>query len=322
MEVTVERAGESMTEITCIGQALVDCITRGIKHETIEKRVRRAKSISLSIGGDAINEAMVLRKLGHKVRLVCGLGNDLAGKMILDTMKELGVDCSLSDITSGRPTPVANLVVDEDGSRNSVNSNAAMLGSYVPDIHAVTDTKILSLASLFRAPLDRRESVITLVKEAKKNGCLVCADTKIPTFRKMTFKEISEILPMIDYIFPNDAEAAFFSGKKEIPEMAAFFLNAGIKHVIIKAGPAGSYVYGEKESFHLNALPVEAVDSTGAGDNYVAGFLSGLIRGFSLYKCSQYGTACAAACVGQVGAGGGVQSRKEADALWKKWYCE
>ena len=311
-----------MAEITCIGQALVDCITRGIEPMVEGKRVHRAKSISLSIGGDAINEAMVLKRLGHDVRLVCGLGDDLAGRMILGTMTDMAIDCSLSDVVAGRPTPVANLMVEVDGSRNSVNSDASMLGSYLPDIHATADTKIVSLASLFRAPLDQKESVITLVKEAKKNGCLVCADTKIPTFRKMTFEEIAEILPMIDYMFPNDTEAAFFSGKKKIGEMAAFFLNAGVKHVIIKAGPEGSFIYGDNESFHVRALPVEALDGTGAGDNYVAGFLSGLLRGFSLYKCSQYGTVCAASCVQQVGAGGGVQTRKEADALWEKWYCD
>ncbi len=316
----IEREGENMAEITCVGQALVDCITRGIQHGSENKRVHLADSISLSIGGDAINETMVLKKLGHDVRLVCGLGNDLAGKMILGAMKELGVDCSLSDLSENRPTPVANLMVENDGSRNSINSDAAMLGQYTPDLRAATDTKILSLASLFRAPLDQRKSVIDLVKEAKRNGCIVCADTKIPTFRKMAFKEIAEILPMIDYIFPNDAEASFFSAKKEMADMAAYFLDMGIKHVIIKAGPEGSFVYGENEQIHMEALPVKAVDATGAGDNYVAGFLSGLLRGFSLNKCCQYGTVCAAACVGQVGAGGGVQSREEADTLWEQWY--
>ncbi len=311
-----ERIDEIMAEITCIGQALMDCITRDIEREPAGSRAHRAKSITLSIGGDAINEAMVLKRLGHEVRLVCGLGDDLAGKMILGTMKELGVDCSLTDIAADRPTPVANLMVEADGSRNSVNSYSSMLGHYVPDLRAATDTKILSLASLFRAPLDRHQSVITLVKEAKRNGCLVCADTKIPTFRKMTFGDIAEILPMIDYIFPNLEEAAFFSGRKDIAGMSSFFLDAGVRHVIIKAGPEGSYVCGENEQFHMKAYPVEAVDATGAGDNYVAGFLSGLLRGFSLYECSQYGTVCAAACVRRLGAGGGVQSRKEADALF------
>lgn len=316
----MEREGENMAEITCVGQALVDCITRGVQRDNGAKRVHLADSISLSIGGDAINESMVLKRLGHDVRLVCGLGNDLAGKMILGTMKELGINCSLSDLSEDRPTPVANLMVENDGSRNSINSDASMLGQYVPDLQAASDTRILSLASLFRAPLDQSKNVIDLVVEAKRNGCLVCADTKIPTFRKMTFEEISEILPMIDYIFPNDAEASYFSGKKEIADMAAYFLDMGIKHVIIKAGPEGSYVFGEQEHFHMKALPVKVVDATGAGDNYVGGFLSGLLQGFSLYKCSQYGTVCAAACVGKIGAGGGVQSREEADTLWEQWY--
>ncbi|MBQ9155664.1 MAG: carbohydrate kinase family protein [Eubacterium sp.] len=309
-----------MAEITCIGQNLIDCITRGVDRASERKKVFRAESISLSVGGDAINEATVLKRLGHDVRLVCGLGDDLAGRMILAAMKELGLDQSCVDISKDRPTPIANLMVDEDGSRDSINSDATMLEGYAPDPNVSADTKILSLASLFRAPLDQPKTVIDLVREAKKNDCLVCADTKVPTFRQMTLADIAEILPMIDYIFPNDAEAEFFTGRKEIEDMAAFFRDAGVRHVIIKAGADGSYIYGENESFHMKALPVDAIDGTGAGDNYVAGFLSGLLRGFSLYECSQYGTVCAAACVVKSGAGGGVQSRDEADALWKQWY--
>ena len=304
-----------MTEVTCIGQALVDCITRGIRKEDAPKKIHRAESITLSIGGDAVNEATVLARLGHRVKLVCGLGQDLAGQLILDHVEKNGIDGSDIEISPKRATPVANLLVNEDGSRISCNDQAALLGDYAPADSAVKGTRIISLASLFRAPFDRSGHVIRLVKAAKENGCLVCADTKLPTFRQIRLEDIAEILPMIDYIFPNDAEAAWFTGCSDYDAMAAAFLDAGVRNVIIKAGSDGCYVYGDDEHFHMKALPVRAIDGTGAGDNFVAGFLSGLLRDFSLADCCHYGTVCAAACVQHAGAGGGVKSRAEADML-------
>ena len=307
-----------MTEITCIGQAVVDCITRGIDPDYRKGNVHRAETIALNIGGDAVNEATVLSRLGHKVRLVCGLGDDIAGRIILGQMGGLGVDLSKVDVSSDRATPIANLLINEDSSRESYNSDATMLGSYTPADEVTSGTKIVSLASLFRAPLDQASTVKRLIRSAKAGGAIICADTKLPTFRQMKLSELSEVLPLIDYMFPNDAEAAFFSGKTDIHEAAAFFADCGVKNVIIKAGQKGCYAAGQDGSFHMKALPVKAIDGTGAGDNFAAGFISALLRGFDLYDCCRYGTVCAAACVEHVGASGGVKSRKEADDAFER----
>ena len=74
--------------VVCIGQALVDCITRG--KEPWRERVYRARSISLNTGGDALNEASILAKMGVPVSLVCGLGEDVAGNLVYQTAMESG----------------------------------------------------------------------------------------------------------------------------------------------------------------------------------------------------------------------------------------
>ncbi len=79
-------------KVVCIGQALVDCITRG--KEPWRERVYRAQSISLNTGGDALNEASVLAKMGIPVSLVCGLGENLAGNLVYQTALERGIDVS------------------------------------------------------------------------------------------------------------------------------------------------------------------------------------------------------------------------------------
>ena len=293
---------EKKAEVVCIGQALVDCIVRGKEKDPYKKNVYRAESVSLNTGGDALNESIVLSHLGHAVKLVCGVGADAAGELVLNTAKSHGVDISDAVQSEQLNTPVANLIVAADGSRQSVNSPATMLAGFDPCEEVVRGAKVVSLASMFRAPFDRKENIIRIVKAAKAEGAMVCADTKMPTYREIGLADIEEILPYIDYMFPNENEAAYYTGKDDFMEMARYFRDKGVKNVIVKTGEKGCTVCGEQESFEMPALAVDAVDSTGAGDNFVAGFISGLLKGWNLRKCCEYGTMRAAECVKYVGA--------------------
>ena len=262
----------------------------------------RAESVTLSTGGDAANEAFNLAAMGRKVRLVCGLGEDTAGMLILDEARRRGVDTSFITISSSLQTPVANLMVNRDGSRSSVNSRATMLGDYAPSEDVVKGAKIVSLASIFRAPLDKKEVITALVRRAKAEGAVVCADTKLPTYRKLCLEDLKDILPLIDYMFPNENEGAYYTGESELMEMAEKIRSYGVKNVIIKAGEKGCAACGQNERFFMDSLPVKAVDSSGAGDSFVSGFLSALLDGKGFRECCAAGTEYAAQCVQRVGA--------------------
>lgn len=303
-------------DVVCIGQAVIDCITRGREENPHKKNVYRAENIGLSIGGDALNESVVLTHLGHKVKLVCGVGADLAGNLILSEMEKEGIDVSDVEQTDEITTPIANLMVNRDGTRQSINSAATMLGEYVPNEKVVEGAKIVSFASLFRAPLDRKETIISLIRAAKEQGAIVCVDTKMPTYRNISLEDIREVLPLIDYIFPNENEAAYYTGQTDYREMAWHLRKKGVKNVIVKTGEQGCTVCGEEEEFQMPAYSVKAVDSTGAGDNFVAGFISGLLHGKSLKECCRYGTACAAICVQNMGSTTGIKSRKDVDTFY------
>lgn len=287
-------------EVICIGQALVDCIIRG--RAPYAPTVDFAEEITLNTGGDALNEACVLETLGCHAKLICGLGYDLAGELVLQKAKKHGVD--ISDITQSDTlkTPIANLTVDQQGGRISCNSPATMLEGYTPTLPITKDVKVVSLASLFRAPLDQKDTILTLIKTAKKAGAIVCADTKIPTFRKLTLRDIKEVLPLIDYIFPNEKEAEYMTGQTNYQDMAKALHEMGLKNVILKTGPNGCTVLTDTESFSLPALPIKAIDSTGAGDNFVAAFISGILSGESLHDCCTRALTQAAACVQHMGA--------------------
>ena len=77
-------------QIVCIGQAVVDCITIGISYTGESRKSARARSITLNAGGDALNESVVLSRLGWKVRTLCITGSDLAGEVIRPAWKRPG----------------------------------------------------------------------------------------------------------------------------------------------------------------------------------------------------------------------------------------
>ncbi len=315
-------------QIVCIGQAVVDCITIGITYNGESRKSARAETITLNAGGDALNESVVLSRLGWKVRTLCITGEDLAGEVIRSSLEKAGADVSGIRREASIPTVIADIIVEKDGSRRSINSRAIGLGGYRVDPALIGTPSLVSLASLFRAPLDDPEAVLSLAQAAKKAGAILCADTKIPVYKKIALSEFAPVLSLVDYIFPNETEAAYYSGhtltgqetEKDFEEMAQVFLDAGVKNVVIKAGPRGCCYRGQEGNFFQPALPVKAVDTTGAGDNFVSGFITGLLEGGSSREACRMGTACAAVSIGSVGTTSGVDSRDRVRALYETYF--
>ena len=176
------RTGEKETEqsktavsVVCIGQAVVDCITRGVEGDPLGMGKTRAQSITLNLGGDAVNESFVLSSMGHRAALVCAVGDDLAGRFVANEASRRGLETNGVTVVHELVTPVANMFVKLDGSRSSVTSAASLLPGYSPDPEYVrscvkSGAKIVSFASLFRAPLDRPEVVCSLVRAAPRSG--------------------------------------------------------------------------------------------------------------------------------------------------------
>jgi sugar/nucleoside kinase (ribokinase family) len=93
--------------------------------------------------------------------------------------------------------------------------------------------------------------------------------------------------------------------------MAEVFLAYGVRNVIIKLGSRGCYFRNAEEALSLPPLPVDAVDSTGAGDCFMAGFASEILRGSSHKEALRFANACGAICTTAVGAGAALKSREQ-----------
>ena len=301
-------------DIICIGMALVDSIIRGFDPEPVSASGYRADSGSLNAGGEAVNVSVAAAKLGMKTGILCALGTDPAGDIVLNELKRNGVDTRLILYCSS--TPVTTMFVRADGTRKSV-TNRAHCYHYHPEKEPArfTDAKALVLGSLFRAPFDDPEVIHAVLNSAKAAGQTVFADTKLPNFRFLTLKDIGESLPLIDTITPNEDEARYFTGKEEPEEMADVFLTGGVKRVIIKLGSKGCLMKDREKTLRLPAIPVDPADATGAGDNFVAGFVSEILRGRPAEEALRFANACGAICTTAVGASTALRNREQVLSL-------
>ena len=302
----------SSPDMICIGIALVDSIIRGFDPNPVSASGYRAESGSLNVGGEAVNESMAAAKLGVKTGILTSLGKDEAGDMIVAALQRCGVDTGLIIRSAQHPTPVTTMFVRDDGTRKSV-TNSAHRYNFHPEQYAgsFSGAKALLLGSLFRAPFDDPDIIHSVLLAAKTAGQTVFADTKLPNFRKLSLDDLAGSLDLIDYITPNEDEAKYYSGKQDPETMADIFLDYGIRNVVIKLGGKGCFFKNTQVSLQLPPHKIKAVDATGAGDNFLAGFASEILRGSTPQEALAFANACGAICTTAVGASTALQSREQ-----------
>ena len=306
----------SRPDIVFIGTAILDTVIKGFDPEPVSVAGYRAESGSINAGGEGVNGSIAASKLGMSCALLCFLGNDQAGELIETELVKHGVDTGRIVRTSENQTPVTTIFVAEDGNRRSI-TNMAHSYNFHPERYPerFNDAGAVVIGSLFRAPFNDPDVIRAVVTEAHSKGIPVFADTKIPNFRRLTLDEISDSLQMIDYITPNEDEARFFTGESDPERMADVFLEKGVKNVIIKLGGRGCLLKNSSGSLMLPAHSIDVVDATGAGDNFMAGFVSELLRGSSVKDALAFANACGAICATAVGTGTALRGREQVLAM-------
>ena len=294
-----------MKKVQIIGAAIVDVLVTPADERVFEVGSCPADRIVMSYGGDALNEATVLHRLGGDVRLRTILGDDEAGRAVLRRMEQVGLDTGDTRMAPDLRTSVNVVLVRPSGERCFLTDpGASQRQLRLEDIPArfPADTGIVCFASMFVFPQMRAGEMAEVFRRAKAQGITVCADM---TKRKNgeTTDDVAQALQYLDYLFPNDAEAMLLTGKETVEEAAADLRRVVVGTVVVKCGARGCYITNEAGSFWVAAEEnVTVVDTTGAGDSFVGGFLYALSQDLPLEECARTANACGAKAVQKIGA--------------------
>ena len=261
------------------------------------KEKQRISDIRILPGGDAVNQSICMAALGEEPALACCVGADMNGRMLKGALRDLGVDVRYVREKDGCATGTAMVLVNEEGERRIFSvkgAHSTLSEGDVPSVKELPEEcRAISLASLFSMPEFESHGLEAYLKEAKERGILVFADLAADKLGQ-GLDGIQRFLPYIDYFLPSLYDVLEMTGTQKAEDAAEVFHQLGVSHVVIKCGEKGCY-YSSAETGVCGfapAIPVEVVDTTGAGDCTVAAFVCAILRGDSLEDACRY--ACAA----------------------------
>lgn len=271
-----------MPDVVCLGEALIDwvCPERGATLATAGTFVRAP-------GGAPANVAVGLARLGVPTGFLGRISTDPWGEALIQRMADEGVDVAqiVRDRQAG--TRMAYILLDEEGDRHlAAFSFGPSADAHLrpKDVHPehFDDVKALYVGSLPQATPGSAKAVERAIVLAQEEGAIVVYD---PNYRQVLWAEpgrareaIAATAARCDVLKCDAAELRFLMGEDDLWKAARAaqetFLNA---LVVVTDGPRGCYYVRDADEGHVPGLPVAAVDTTGAGDAFVAGLLAGLL---------------------------------------------
>lgn len=299
-------------EVFCVGNAVADVLARPVEGLPPAGTSQPLETVTLGPGGNGINTAIALARLGVAVRVAAAVGDDRLGEMLRERVRKDGVDDSNLVSLPQTKTSVSIVLIQDNGERRFLHFRGANSLFSIQHLNweLAEGARVFHYASAFSLPAFDGAPLAEALARAKDLGCLtslnVCWDTLdrwLPVLRPA--------LAYTDFMFPNLAEGARLTGESE-PELVARALRSlGVKTVVVKLGAQGCYVDGPEGAFLSPGFPVEVVDTTGAGDCFAAGFLTALCRGEDCRHAARLGNAAGALCTLGMGGADSAPTREQ-----------
>ena len=261
----------------------------------------------MSGGGSAANTIVGLTRLELKTGFIGKVASDNEGKFLLNELKQEGVNINGIAISENNRSGVVMGFIDLKGDRALYVDPGVNDQLDFTEINPeyVSGTEYIHLSSFVgQQPFYAQKQLI-----AKLSSVKVCFDPGAIYARK-GLNANKPIIRKSHVILPNEMEINQLTGE-DYEEGAKTFLNLGAELVAVKLGKRGCYVTDGKENYLIEAYNVDAVDTTGAGDAFNAGFIYGLVKGKDLFTCGSLGNFVASRCVSAMGTRTGLPRLKD-----------
>lgn len=269
-----------MNKVTVLGSLNVDTSFR-IKSFPQPGETVQVKEKSNAAGGKGANQAVAAAREGAQTAFIGQIGNDGAGKFMLDSLEADHIDGTYVSQNESVGTGTANIMLDEDG-QNCIlvygGANQTLTDADVQKAEPIIKNSDFIVAQ-FETP---QAAAITAFKIAKANGVTTVLN---PAPAPATAIDPA-LLKLTDVIVPNELESASITGIKITDEesmiqTAAEFRKMGVPNLIITVGDKGAFYSTQDGHDLIPAYKVKAVDTTAAGDTFIGAFVSKVATDFS-----------------------------------------
>ena len=303
---------EARSRVTVVGSLNMDLVVRAPRlpqgGETLA-----GSTFAQVAGGKGGNQAVAAARLGAQVWMLGCLGADANGAQLRAGLEAEGIDCTAVE-TGTQATGVALIVVD-DASQNAIVIVAGSNGEVTPETIVRHEAELAAanvVICQLETPPDTVRAALAAARRLGKTVILNPAPATGPL--------PADWLPLIDYLIPNELEAAALTGlpvnsPEDAAKAAAALRASGARNVLVTLGPRGVHATLDGAAPALYEVPqVKAVDTTAAGDTFIGGFAAQLAQGESVDAAIRFAQRAAALSVTRAGAQPSIPTRAELDA--------
>ena len=309
-------AQQSLPSVVVLGGINMDLVTLTPRFAEPGETVVGTRFLTYP-GGKGANQAVAAARMGATVAMVGRVGDDVFGPQLLKSLTDSGVDISAVDVAINTSSGLA--IIEIDGS--SQNRITQILGAN--DTCGASQrqqvSELLPHASVLMLQLEvSLDLSLEVAREAWTQGKTVILDPG--PVRPLP----PEFYTYCSVITPNETEAQALVGfpvrdKESAAKASTELLERGVAAVVVKLGSGGAYYATQRESRHIPAFAVQAVDSVAAGDAFNGALAVGLSRGQELRRAVVSASAAGALAVTRIGAQDSMPYGDEVEALARSW---
>lgn len=297
-------------EVLVIGELNVDLIASGLDALPKLGQEVLASGFRVTLGSASAIFACGIAKLGHPVTFISRVGEDEFGRFCLNSLQDSGIATDRIAQYASSSTGVT-VVLSTERDRAMVTTLGAIAELKYEQIpsNVFTGHKHLHLTSYFLQH-GLRPDFIAVMKDARRHGLTVSFDPNSDPSQSWE-PEIWNVLEEADVVFLNETEALGLSRQADL-RSALEVLGARTACTVVKQGRQGATALQQGKLFHSDGFRVDALDTTGAGDSFAAGFIHGMLQGCDTEECLIWANAVGALSTLSVG---GTTGQPDVDKL-------
>ncbi|MCA1900447.1 MAG: carbohydrate kinase family protein [Chloroflexi bacterium] len=278
-------------DILVAGEINPDLILTGDVMPEFGQVEKLVDSASLTIGSSSVIFACGAARLGLKTAFIGICGDDVFGRFMLDEMQKRGVDVSRVILRRDGQTGLS--VILNRGVDRAILTHPGLMtelqASDIPD-SLLIQARHLHVASYF-LQTKLQPDLPALFQRVRSLGLTASLDTNYDPSEQ--WRGFDDLLAVTDVFLPNEAEAKSLTAAENIEE-AANRLQVRAETTAIKLGKDGALGISKGQKIHIESIPVNVVDTVGAGDSFDAGFIYGYLNGWGLEKSLRLACVCGA----------------------------
>ena len=289
--------------IVVCGNMVQDVLVRAVNEPLAWGASTIVEAIAQHMGGNGSNTSYTIGRLGAPVALMSLAGRDAAAENVIARLQGANVDTTMVKRVAA-PTSAAASLVGSDGRRALLYQLGASAEEFDKPLRLPENATHFHLAAVYRMR-DLRTAAPEFMRAAKEAGLTTSADTQWDHEREW-LPVLAPSLPYTDLLFVNEDEGRELTGLTEPSAVALALRDAGAREVVVKLGAMGCFASTSEGDFYSPARCVEVVDTTGAGDCFVGGYLAGLFHGKPHREAAKLANYIGSLSVGRLGATEGL----------------